>query len=378
MPANPYNYNNTTPDHLSGPRVGAVLPSNGRRGTTTIGPLRRPYNIQNSTGDRAWNSSSGDNSAFFFNPNASQQTLEQQAMRTALDDSANQNPWGGVKTSGGGGGGGGAGGGMMPIDWGALGKVWGNKPKQFAWQDFEHTDYVPSKFRDFDDAKYEQLRQGLRAAILGDRTAGNAQYAQMGEEIAAYQNPWSDPTPQTTNPAMSESMRRMMQANGTPTDINMADTNRGIQADQAFGNLLSVLGMAADQEQQSRMRSNAGYQRNLNERLDAEQRGGELMVGMSEAKARELYEQEKWQFGEQIAQMNYQARREAAQYNNQGQNQTAQGNAQMVNDFYANREGALTDLIASGQVPPEVAIAQAFNLDPGLKAAMAALAGGGA
>ena len=115
------------------------------------------------------------------------------------------------------------------------------------------------------------------------------------------------------------------------------------------------------------MRSNAGYQRNLNERLDAEQRGGMLGVDMNELSAKEALDL-----------MNWQNRYQNAQYNNQGLNQTAQNNTSMNNDFYSNREGALFDLIASGQVPPEVAIAQAFNLDPGLKDAMAALAASGA
>jgi hypothetical protein len=282
--------------------------------------------------------------------------------------SPNQNPIGGVRGYGGGS--------SIPnIDWSKMGAVFGNKPREYEWQDLDFREFDAPEFREWNPAKWDKLREGLRAAISGDRKAGNAQYDQMGAELAAYQNPWES-AQYATNPAMSDSMRRMFEANGTPLDINQADTDRGVQADQAFGYLTGILGTAADQEQASRMRSNAGYQRNLNERLDAEQRGGDLMVGMSEAKARELFEQELWQYGFDVALQNWQARTANDQYNNQGVNAASAQNVGMANDFYANREAILTDLIASGQKVPEMAIAGAFNLDPGLKDAMAAIAAG--
>jgi len=260
------------------------------------------------------------------------------------------NPYGGVKTSGGGGRGGGGGGGLSATQQGQniLGLLNRHKPQQQKWKDLAFEEYVPSKFRDFNSGKYDLLRSGLTDAIGADRTAGNAQYAQLAQEMGAYQNPWADPTPQTTNPAMSTAMQRMFNANNTPTDFNQATTNEGIQADQGFGNLLAVLGTAASQDQASRLRSNAGYQRNLNERLDAEQRGGMLGLGMAEAQARELYEQEKWEFGEEVAQMNYAARTQNQQYNNQGQNAASSANVQGNNDWNQSAVNALIDMVASG------------------------------
>lgn len=266
-------------------------------------------------------------------------------------------PPGGYPTGGGGGGGGG---GAPPVDVGAIMSLMNRKPQSYQWNDLAFQEYIPSQFRDFNSGKYDLLRQGLTDAIGADRTAGNAQYDQLRAEMGDYQNPWANPTPQTTNPAMSTAMQRMFDANGTPTNINQADTDRGIQADQAFGNLLAVLGMAADQEQGSRMRSIDGYQRNLGERLDAEQRGGTLAVGMSEAQARELYEQEKWQFGESVAQMNYLARTQNQQYNNQGQNTTAQNNTQMANEFNQSNYAQLIELIASG-VKIDPAVLQSYT-----------------
>jgi hypothetical protein len=245
-----------------------------------------------------------------------------------------------------GGGGGGGGGGPVPNVAGML-ALMNRAPQSYNWKDLAFTEYQPTEFRKFDDAKYDLLRSGLTDAITADRTAGNAQYAQLGQEMAAYQNPWSAPNT-VQNPAMSAAMQRMMQANNTATDINQADTNMGIQADQAFGNLGSILALANQQDQESRLRSNAGYQRNYNERLDAEQRGGNLAVNMGEAQARELYEQEKWQFGEQIAQLNYNARTQNQQYNNTGQNQTSQQNTQMANEFNKGNIDQLLALLAQG------------------------------
>lgn len=260
-------------------------------------------------------------------------------------------PPGGAPPGGGGGGSrGGGGGGMSATAKGnnILGLINRYKPQQTTWENLAYKDYQPSAYRQFDSAKYERLKKGLAQAIGADRSAGNAQYAQLGEEMAAYQNPWSNPTPQTTNPAMSTAMTRMMQANNVNPNINQADTNRGIQADQGFGNLLAVLGTAAQQEQASRMRSNQGYQRNLNERLDAELRGGNLGVGMAEAQARELYEQEKWEFGESIAQMNFNNRMGIDQYNNQGSNAVSAQNVQGNNAWNQSAIQALIDMIGQG------------------------------
>src|SRR6188768_3543604 len=232
----------------------------------------------------------------------------------------------------GGGGGGGGGGGAAPVDLTSILGLLNRKPQQQTWQNLDFQEYVPTAYRDFNSKAYDTMRSGLTDAITADRAAGNAQYAQLGQEMANYQNPWATPT-SIQNPAMSASMQRMMQANGTPTNTNQTDINQGVQADQAFGNLGSMLGVIAGQEQQSRQLANQGYQRNLNERLDAEQRGGMLGVNMSETKARELYEQEKWQFGEQVAQQNYQNRMANNQYNNQGQNTTNASNVTAGNDW---------------------------------------------
>ena len=90
-----------------------------------------------------------------------------------------------------------------------------------------------------------------------------------------------------------------------------------------------------------------------------------LAVDMREAAARDQYEKDKWQYGEQIALQNYNARREAGMYNNQGANTVGQANTQALNDVTGGNMGLILDLIASGEVPPEAVIAGAAGFPAG-------------
>lgn len=258
------------------------------------------------------------------------------------------NPNGGGGGGGGGRGGGGGGGGGAPVpDYSAIMALLNRKPQQYEWKDMGFTPYEGTGFYDFNGEQFARARSGLTDAISADRSAGANSYAQGMAELQQYQNPFNNPTT-VTNPQQSAAMQRMMQANNVATDINQADTNRGVQADQAFGNLLAVLGGVNDQAQASRVRALQGDQRGFNERLDAELRGGNLSVDMAEAAARQQYEKDKWAYGEQIAQMNYAEARKVIEYNNTGQNQTAQANTQTANTWNQNNIQTIIDMIASG------------------------------
>lgn len=269
-----------------------------------------------------------------------------------------------------GGGGGGGGGAAKPNMAGIYSLMSQYKPQQFQWKDLEYEAYKPSKYRPFNSKQYDLMRNGLTEAIGADRASGMATYGDLRNEYAAYQDPFSAQNT-VMNPAQNAAMQRMMQANGVPTDINQADTNRGVQADQAFGNLLTILSGVGRQNQDARLRAVGGDERRLNERLDAEQRGGNLAVNMSEAQARDLYEKEKWQFGEQVAQQNYANRMATRQYNNQGQNQTAQSNTQMTNDVYGGNFKAILDLMAAGMASPnDMQMAATLGITPEIVAAV--------
>ena len=98
-----------------------------------------------------------------------------------------------------------------------------------------------------------------------------------------------------------------------------------------------------------------------------------LGVNMSEAKARQTYEQEKWQYGESVARANYEKNSQLAMTNNSGRNAAGQSNTQatnevnlantrMGNESRSENTNALINLLASGQ-----------SIDP---AALAAFMGG--
>jgi len=132
-----------------------------------------------------------------------------------------------------------------------------------------------------------------------------------------------------------------------------------VQADQAFGNVLALLSGAAQNNQASSLRALGGDQRRFTESLQNQGRNMNLGVNMAQARAQEQYNKDKWQYGEEVARLNYNTAMQEAQYNNQGrnqvgqsnnqgQNQTGQGNAQMTNEFNQGNIRSLIELIAGG------------------------------
>jgi len=155
-------------------------------------------------------------------------------------------------------------------------------------------------------------------------------------------------------------MQRMMGANGVQPDAG--ETGRGVQADQAFGNVLALLGGNADQRQGAEMRALGGDERRFGESMNSQARSMTLGVDLAMARAREAYDKEKWQYGEDIARQNYEARREAALYNNQGTNQTRQMNTQGVNDAVGGNVQTLLQLLAQGSKIPEMVLAGGMGM----------------
>ena len=290
-----------------------------------------------------------------------------------------------------GGGGGGGGGGAKPPDFGALGQLFGYRPQQYSWQDAKYTDlkldpYKGTGFYNFDPTQYDTMRRGVQEGLQADLAAGRTAYGDARTELQQYQNPFAGRS-YTQNPQMSAAMQRMMAANGVQPD--QADMARGVQADQAFGNVLALLAGNADQRQAQQLRAIGGDERRFGESLNSQGRTMTLGIDMALAKAREQYNKDKWAYGESIAQQNYQTnvqqaiannqgQNQATMYNNQGMNQVGMANTQATNDRLGGNIDLLANLAAQGYKPPEMVVAGAAGLDPNLKAAMEALAAGGA
>ena len=250
-------------------------------------------------------------------------------------------------------------------------KLLGRKPQQYAapqaykWEDLNLGEYDAPAFRQFDGSQYDMMRGGITEGLAADAAAGGAAYGDARTELSQYQNPFTD-RQYSQNTGMPEAMQRMLAANDVSFDP--AETAQGVQADQAFGNVLALLGGTADQSQASSMRALGGDERRFNESLASQGRTMNLGVDMAKAKALEAYEQEKWQYGESVARANYETRMQQAMTNNTGRNQTGQANTQQANetnqantqlgnDYQQSSGNALIDLLASGQKIDPAALA---------------------
>ena len=267
--------------------------------------------------------------------------------------------------------GGGGGGGVTQLDMASVLKLLGQEPTQYGapeqnvYQDVVIPDYVGSPFRAWDGSMYETMRNGITEGLAADRRAGMAAYGDARTELSQYQDPFSN-RGYAQNQAMPAAMQRMMAANNVQFDP--AETARGAQADVAFGNVLALLGGTAQQAQASNMRALGGDERRFGESLDSEGRSMQLDVNMTESKARQQYDIEKFAYGESIARANYEKNSQLAATNAAGQNAAAeanlaatnevnQANTKMMNDYRENNANILIDLIASGQ-----------NIDPAILA----------
>jgi uncharacterized membrane protein len=272
---------------------------------------------------------------------------------------------------------GGPGGGGRQIDMAAILKLLGgNKPtpygppKAYEYEDLVVPDYAGTGFREYDGSMYDKMRTAGAEGLAADLQVGKTAYGDARTELSQYQDPFSN-RGYTQNQAMPAAMQRMMAANNVQFDP--AETAQGGQADAAFGNVLALLGGTAQQAQASNMRALAGDERRFGESLASEGRSYANAINMTEAKARQTYEQEKWQYGEDIARSNYEKNTQLAATNSTGRNTAGQANTQatnevnlantrMGNESRDNNVNALIQLLASGQ-----------KIDP---AALAAFMGG--
>ena len=256
----------------------------------------------------------------------------------------------GSPTSPGGGygsyGGGGGGCGLTDAGMKQIMQLLGRKPQQYGYNPLAIDDYQGTGFRDWDGSMYDMARGGVTEGLAADAAAGAAAYGDARTELDQYRNPFAG-REYATNQGMPDAMQRMLKANNATLDPT--ETARGSEADAAFGNVLALLGGTADQAQASAQRALGGDERRFNESLASQRRTMNVGVNMTEAKARQQYEQDKWQYGEDIARANYEKNSQVAMANNTGQNQTDQANVGLINDNNAQSTQALIQLLSSGQ-----------------------------
>lgn len=252
--------------------------------------------------------------------------------------------------------GGGGGRGYNPVTAQMLGLIsQARNQGAYQYQDLAVPDYVGPQFREYDGSMYDTARSGITRGLASDAASGATAYGDARTELSQYQDPFTGRS-YATNQGIPEAMQRMMRANNV--GMEQTEIDRGIQADAAFGNVLALLGGSSQQAQDSNMRALAGDERRFNESLASQGRTMSLGVDMTEAKARQQYSQDAFDYGEGIARQNYDKNMQVASANNAGRNQAMQVNSTRAND--ANN--TLINLLASGQ-----------GIDP---AALAAYMGG--
>ena len=248
-------------------------------------------------------------------------------------------PGGGGSGSRGGGGGGGAPS-FAGIDQGTfdylLGMLGQQKPQQWNYQQlgqlpqmqalqFQAPQYNAPEFYDFNSQRFDNMLANVGEAADADRRAGAAAYGDARTELEQYRNPFAGGL-QTQNPGVMESMRRMMEAHGVnPGQVAQVDAE-GAQADQAMGNVMALLAGVDQQRQGSNMRALSGDERRFNENIQNRQRMAEMQVQMAQDRALSQWEKDRWQYGVDVANQQYQITMNEAMTNFQ-----AQTNAQGIN-----------------------------------------------
>ena len=249
------------------------------------------------------------------------------------DDQQGQPPGGGYPTGlrhrGGGGGGGGK------IDFQPWFDQWsGYKPQEYEYtpyeyEDFEYDDYEGPGFYDWDPSIYDTAKAGIKTGVAGaTQAAGNAldrvqgAYSNMGNGFSGANV--------ARQGGLSPSIQRSMAdygddgAGGELTSQN-AGLNRGMDA------YLDMLAGGSEDYRQHMMASVEGDRASMLDRMGMAEVTMTMGVEMAMVKAKSQYDKDLWQYGEQIAQQNYQKNLAIAQANNAGRNQANIANNQGIN-----------------------------------------------
>lgn len=273
-------------------------------------------------------------------------------------------PGGGGGSGGGGGGygGGGGGGGGSQVTQALLDQLAGiykqAKPSDLTANKFSYDDYKGTGFYDFNDSPYREATSGLAKSVADARNRAAGAYGDARTELNQYRNSFAG-AGYATDPGVSASMQRMMQAQGMdPTAATGQTQFEGVQADRAMGDVMALLGANANEAQGARQRALAGDERRTNEMISSQQTDLSTAISMAKAQALSAYEKEKWAYGEQIAQQNYQKRMQIAQQNWERQNQVNDANVQSQNQF---KQGMLDPITSLAMANP------ALNMDALLK-----------
>jgi hypothetical protein len=293
---------------------------------------------------------------------------------TAAGNGGGQTPLGTIKktpTSGGssggsrGGGGGGGGGAVAPqltqeqlqSMWNLLGQA--RPAGEQAGPAFDAPDYAGPQISAFDTSMYDNLRNQLGQAVGNDRAQSDQAYAAlngfMDRNYAS--NPYT--TQQTANfgqaPGQSQdAIQRMLASQGVNPNMTQGARSDAGGADQAFGNLLGILGQNQALDATNRRYSNQQDQANTGRMYDMAQLQGNTGIGLQQGQAKDAWQQRYDARAADIYNQQYQGQLTENQANWQRQNQLADTNYttnnQYTNSMLSSVMGNLLPLIIQGKL----------------------------
>lgn len=261
--------------------------------------------------------------------------------------------------SGGGGrrgGGGGGGGAAAPtlnqgtLDWYAS-MLRNTKPYDNQFSAIDLPDWQDVNISPFDNAQYDMLRNSLGQAVASDRATASGAYDALGNYLQSnYQNPYANATYATSQnvPGKTQlAMQRLLQSQGQSPQMADETYRQGQNGDQAFGNLLTLLGTNEDTAQRNRLGAVQTDRNWTNNMLNMAQLQGQTGIGLQEGQAKQAWQQR----ADDRALLNAQQRNQLAQQealaNWQRQNEVGDTNNANKTAYYNSVMSALTGLLPS-------------------------------
>jgi hypothetical protein len=202
--------------------------------------------------------------------------------------------------SGGSGGGWGGGGGgaaaMSQAQWDAMLRVLGTRPPDL---DLRRQNLAPFRGRNispFQGQLYNRMQQRLTQGAAADRATVERQMSQLSSQLkSGYSNPYQSAA-YATNPVMRGEMQALMQNTGanplsnTYAEAVNAENAYAQNSDAAFGNLLSVLGAANQEEQTSRLAEVGMNRVEAQNRIAADELALGTGIDLARGKAKEAWQ----------------------------------------------------------------------------------------
>lgn len=222
------------------------------------------------------------------------------------------------------------------------------QPEAYKYRPLNLPTYKPVPFYEFDETPYMTARSGVQSGIADARAQGDTAFNLAAQRYLDYEDPYAG-GPQTYNPGVDPRLLDSIAAWGGAGSGAAAETfNEGVQADAAMGSVYDLLSKVGRQFNEGQLAGIEGDRMQLNQRLGNEERMLNLGVDMALARAKSDYKKERWLYGKEAADRNFEMKVQQALARNAGFNQQMQFNVNNRNQFNTDILNQILQMIASG------------------------------